>query len=135
MILTHLVLFSFLAGAGGAEAPPPAVAETFSGGWGRTGRAAPFETESDEARKARIHAERVKLGILPPDPPETTEGEAADGEISGVPATLVLPDPGLAVDPAGLYAGAWLDQEIKRFFELQDDDDAAVLLLAIAALG
>lgn len=125
MILTHLVLFSFLAGAGGEL-----VAETPSGGW----RVSRFDTETDDARKARIHAERVKLGILPPDPPEPAAYEPAGATIEGVPATLVLPDPGLAVDLAGLYAGAWLDQEIKRFFELQDDDDAAVLLLAIAAL-
>lgn len=132
MLLTHLVLFSFLGGAGGAEAPPPppAVAETPSGGW----RVSPFDTEGETDREARIHADRIRLGIIARDPVPPAAYEPAGATIEGVPATLVLPDPALAVDLAGLYAGAWLDQEIRRHFELQDDDDAAVLLLAIAAI-
>lgn len=138
MILTHLVLLSFLAGAGGGAEP---VTETPSGGWERqeshsssNKRRHPFHDETDSEREARIYAERVRLGIIEPDPPKPAAVEAADATIERVPATLLSPDPGLAVDLAGLYAGAWLDQEIRRHFELQDDDDAAVLLLAIAAL-
>lgn len=111
------------------------VAETPSGGWAR-GKGAFWRGETDSAREARIKAERVKLGIIEPDPPETTEGEAAGATIEGVPATLVspeAPDYDQAAALAEMYTSAWLDQEIARFFREQDDDDAAVLLLAIAA--
>ena len=113
----------------GGDVAVVVIAETPSGGWAR-------REESDTERRARIKAERIRLGILPAEPSEPSEAtavEAAGAAIGGVPATLLLPDPGLAVDLAEVYAGAWLDQEIKRHFELQDDDDAAVLLLAIAA--
>lgn len=92
MILTHLVLFSFLAGASPADAAaPPVVTETLSGGWRHA------RDGSDTERRVRIHAERVKLGIIAPDPEKPAPVykhngagalEAAGGEISGVPATL-----------------------------------------------
>jgi len=40
----------------------------------------------------------------------------------------------LAEALAEMVTSAYLDAEITRFFALQDEDDAAVLLLAIATL-
>jgi len=142
MILTHLVLFSFLAGASPADAAAPAVAETYSGGHVRAPARSRRETEwareeSASAREARIHAERVRMGILPPDEQKPAALEAADATIEGVPSPL-LPsetlDPALAEALAEMVTSAYLDAEITRFFALQDEDDAAVLLLAIATL-
>lgn len=75
MILTHLVLFSFLAGASPSDA---AALPAASGGWARARR-----EETDDARLARIHAERVRMGILPPDPEIPTALERAGGAIAG----------------------------------------------------
>lgn len=54
------------------------------------------------------------------------EGRAPGREIAGGAATLLSP-------PDGGRTSAYLDAEIARFFLEQDEDDAAVLLLAIAA--
>lgn len=129
MILTHLVLFSFLGGAGGAEAPP-AVPETFSGGWARA-----FRDETGTEREARIHADRIRLGIIEPDA-ESPVGAALVAALpsdTGQPQGLPL-HPDLAEMLAELHTSAYLDAEIARHFLLQDEDDAAVLLIAVATL-
>lgn len=112
-------------------------------GWSRPARRWPAD-ETDTEREARIHAERVKLGILAPDEPKPAEGEAPGATIAGGAAPVLPPESAdfeaaaygaLALDLAALHTSAWLDQEIARQFRILDDeDDAAVLLLAIAVL-
>lgn len=113
-----------------------AAAETYSGGWGRPARRWPAE-ETETERKVRIHAERVKLGIIEPDPVKPAAVERAGAEISAVPATLLWPespDPGLALDLAELYTGAYLDEEIRRHFALQDLDDEEAMFAILAVV-
>lgn len=124
-----LYLYSGLAGA-----------ETYSGGWGRA-----FRDETDAAREARIKAERVRLGIIEPDPPDPTAVEAPGREIAGGGVTSVSPRPSgfaadaldsaLALECAALHTGAYLDAEIARHFRLleaEDDEEALFAILALA---
>jgi hypothetical protein len=137
-----------------------AAAEALSGGWRpRLPSLRPGHWprhESDEAREARIKDERVRMGILPTDPvPEpaldvrTAPVEARDDRRLPDPYRLaahLLPE-----DLAGLEALAaraaeltidaeialWLRlEEQRRLHEawLRDEDDAAVLMLAIATI-
>lgn len=158
MLLTHLVLFSFLGGASASDAAA-VIAETPSGGWvprplSRRPGHWPRE-ESDEAREARINGERVRMGILPPDP-VYTESDAAHIESDSTresvrSSTYSLAAHLLPEDLAGLEALAaraaqltvdheialWLRlDEQRRLHEawLRDEDDAAVLMLAIATV-
>jgi hypothetical protein len=140
-------------GDGGDIVVAPPVAETPSGGWSR--RPGPFRTETDTDREARIKAERVRMGILPPDPAPDSGSESVSSvlpvsirpnEQSVSLAAHLLPE-----DLAGLEALAaraaqlTMDQEIalwlklgeqRRLHEewLRDEDDAAVLMLAIATI-
>lgn len=123
-----------------------AEAET-SGGWRPRLPRRPRE-ESEEDRDARIHAERVQMGIIqaperliaPPLAPPSKGGEGAGG-IKLQEAWTGPPPRDLAADIAeeaalrlaGLYTSAYIDAEIARHFREQDDDDEAVLLIAIAA--
>ena len=122
----------------------------------RGGRWPGEETRID--REARIKADRIRMGILPPDlvpldatpPTPPSEGGARGGAINRhEPYSLtahLLPE-----DLAGLEALAaraaqlTMDQEIalwlkldqqRRLHEawLRDEDDAAVLMLAIATI-
>jgi hypothetical protein len=144
------------------EAVAAETAETPSGGWFREPKAR-FRHETDADRDARIKDERVRMGILPPDPaPElqrdglglsTTLSTVEDDRFAGagnmVPYRLaahLLPE-----DLAGLEALAaraaelTVDQEIAMWLRLEeqrrlheawlrDEDDAAVLMLAIATI-
>lgn len=168
MLLTHLVLFSFLGGASASDAAPVA-AETPSGGWrpGPLSRRPWPREESDEAREARIKAERVRMGILPPDDINSdTTGDmkaapalattlstvgTGSGAESVRSSTYSLAAHLLPEDLAGLEAlaaraaqlsideeiTAWLGlqrlEEQRRLYE-RDEDDAAVLMLAIATI-
>ncbi|MGH8758329.1 MAG: hypothetical protein ACREVW_02255 [Burkholderiales bacterium] len=116
-----------------------ALAGTTAGGWARGKRGAVRE-ESDAERTARIHAERVRMGILPPDPEIPAALERAGGTIAGGAATPLSPqargfDTGaaLAEELAKLHTSAYLDMEIARHFRiLEDEEDAALLMVAIA---
>jgi hypothetical protein len=132
--------------------------ETPSGGWHRRHFRGDYETEAQ--RRDRIKAERIQMGILPPDPaPEPgLQGQAApllEGESVRIPAeagtTYSLGAHLLPEDLAGLEALAAraaelaVDEEIALWLRLaeqrrlyaewlRDEDDAAVLLLAIATI-
>lgn len=134
MLLTHLVLLSFLAGASASDAPP---AETPSGGWARRW---PRE-EAPSEREARVKRERVRLGIIEPDTAAPAALEALGEAIAGGAATSVTPQASqaegaaLAEELARLHTGAWLDREIKRHFRILDDEEeAALLMLAISEI-
>lgn len=127
-------------------APPPA--ETPSGGWGRK-RHTPFRDETENDREARIKAERVRMGILEEAGdlrPEAgaREAEAAEGRPRGSgsslqPTAYSLQSHLLPEDLAGLDALAaravalTIDEELRRYFRMQDDEDESVLLIALAA--
>jgi hypothetical protein len=135
-------------------------AETPSGGWVRRkplptlSRSERFRGETQAEREARIHAERIRMGIIPPDPAPDMQPDAPGlsttlstvGDIASagnmVPYSLaayLLPE-----DLAGLEALAakaaqlTVDQEIALWLRLQEqrreEDDAAVLLLAMATI-
>ena len=137
--------------------------ETLSGGWRRrAGHSFREETQTD--RQARIHAERIRLGILPPEPSDpdadttrSIHGDTARGLSTGLSTGLPTAPPYslagylLPEDLAGLEALAaraaelsmdaeialWLRlDEQRRLHEawLRDEDDAAVLMLAIATI-
>lgn len=135
-----------------------AVAETPSGGWFREPKPR-FRGETETERDARINAERVRMGILPPDPAPDLQpaapGLSTVGTGSGAESvrssTYSLAAHLLPEDLAGLEALAaraaqlTIDKEIamwlrlaeqRRLHEawLRDEDDAAVLMLAIATV-
>lgn len=120
-------------GGGSGALAPPVVAEPPSGGWFRKPKPR-FPGETDSERDARI-----RMGILPPDDAPDSQPDAP-----GLSTTL-------SEDLAGLEALAaraaqlTIDEEIamwlrldqqRRLHEawLRDEDDAAVLMLAIATL-
>jgi hypothetical protein len=143
-------------GDGGSGVPVVVSEETPSGGWVRRHQHPPFRGETETERQARIKGERIRMGILPPDPPEidagdintdTTDHIANGGNMVG-PSLMgyLLPE-----DLAGLEALAaraaelTIDAEIAMWMRLaeqrrlrdewlRDEDDAAVLLLAIATI-
>jgi hypothetical protein len=136
-------------------------AETPSGGWRRKG-SLPFRQREQTAEE--IKAERVRMGILPPEPSKLDADHAhsintdtaGDTSVSSVfippnEQSVSLAAHLLPEDLAGLEALAaraaqlTIDQEIalwlkldqqRRLHEawLQDEDDAAVLMLAIATI-
>ena len=138
-----------------------AVAETPSGGWRR--RTHPFRDEGETDREARIKADRIRMGILPPDPSDfdasdttsSINSDTTDAELLNAPSNFTQPY-SLAAhllpeDLAGLEALAaraaelTMDDEIRMWIRLaeqrrlreewlRDEDDAAVLLLAIATI-
>jgi hypothetical protein len=131
-------------GAGAAEA------ETPSGGWRR--RDLRPGLRQREQTDEEIKAERIRMGILPPDPPpyienDTTGDITPEGVLPPLPlAAYLLPE-----DLAGLEAlvaraaeltidgeiALWLRLAEQRRLHaewLRDEDDAAVLLLAIATV-
>jgi len=134
-------IWNWSTGEGGAAPEPePEAQQTYSGGWSRA-----LRDESETERKARIHAERVKLGIIEPAPEKPAAFESPGATIEARAATLLLPpeaagfDPALydalALDLATLHTGAYLDELIRRNFQILDDEeDAAVLMLALAVL-
>jgi hypothetical protein len=151
-------VFNWITGESGAAPEPEVEAETPSGGWRR--RHAPEGFRQREQTDEEIKAERVRMGILPPDPaPEPAAGSMA--AIFGKPPDLAhnfgeqapssLAAHLLPEDLAGLEALAAraaelaMDHEIalwlrlgeqRRLHEawLRDEEDTAVLLLAIATL-
>ena len=130
------------------------VAETPSGGWFREPKPR-FGGETDSEREAR----RVRMGILPPDPvyiesdtggPDSSISSDTAGETARS-STYSLASHLLPEDLAGLEALAaraaelTIDAEIALWMRLaeqrrlhaewlRDEDDAAVLLLAIATI-
>jgi hypothetical protein len=141
-------------GAGGDVAAPEAEAEN-SGGWRRKAWN-PGETDTD--REARIRAERMRMGILPPDPAPDMQPDALGSDTSVLPVSIRPNEQSVSLaahllpeDLAGLEALAaraaqlTMDQEIAMWLRLQeqrrlheewlrDEDDTAVLLLAIATI-
>jgi hypothetical protein len=142
----------------GGDLAPVVIEETPSGGWRR--KHAPFRDETETEREARIKAERVRMGIIPPDPDaidtthsinsHTAGGSSIEEEVRHLPpfhlAAHLLPE-----DLAGLEALAaraaqlTIDEEIRAWLLLaeqqrlnaewlRDEDDAAVLMLAIATI-
>jgi hypothetical protein len=137
----------------GGDLAAAAVAETPSGGW--RPHYLPPGLRQREQTDEEIKAERIRMGILPPDPPPNppvearralVEAQDAPGLLPYTLAAHLLPE-----DLAGLEALAaraaqlTMDQEIamwlrldqqRRLHEawLRDEDDAAVLMLAIATL-
>jgi hypothetical protein len=146
-------VFNWITGESGAAPEPEVEAETPSGGWRRKAWN-PGETETD--RDVRIKADRIRMGILPPDPSETDAsgitGDTTDHIANA--GNMVGPSLGaylLPEDLAGLEALAaraaelTIDAEIAMWMRLaeqrrlhaewlRDEDDAAVLLLAIATI-
>lgn len=138
------------------EATAAPVAQTPSGGWFREPKPR-FRAETDSHRELRIKAERIQMGIVPPDPPPDMQPDGL-----GLSTTLSTVGAGqerpyslaahlLPEDLAGLEALAaraaqlTMDQEIALWLKLdeqrqlheawlRDEDDAAVLMLAIATI-
>ena len=153
-----LLVFLYSGFFDSGEAEAEAVAETFSGGWRR--RHLPPGLRLREQTAEEIKAQRIRLGILPPDPvPEPQAGTTA--AVFGQPLDLAhnfgeqapytLSAHLLPEDLAGLEALAaraaelTIDAEIalwmrlaeqRRLHEawLRDEDDAAALMLAIATI-
>jgi hypothetical protein len=142
----------------GGDLAPVVTEETFSGGWRR--RHLPSGFRQREQTAEEIKAERVRMGILPPDPSDsdavdTTGSIKADPGLLNTPSNFTQPY-SLAAhllpeDLAGLEALAaraaqlTVDEEIRAWLLLaeqqrlnaewlRDEDDAAVLMLAIATL-
>lgn len=147
-----------------------AAVETPSGGWSRRQQArharghSALQGETESQREARIKADRIRMGIIPPDPPDAIHSISSDttSDIAGA-GNMVPPRSQLPLGPLGLGAyllpedlaglealaaraaeltmeaeiAMWLrlDQQ-RRLHEawLRDEDDAAVLLLAIATI-
>lgn len=160
-----LLIFLYSGLSLGEVAAPVVVAEPPSGGWFRKPKARfPGETESE--REARIKAERVQMGILPPDPAPYIESDTEpyiESDTAGdIKADAARPESALSSpyslaahllpeDLAGLEALAaraaqlTIDQEIAIWLRLaeerrlhaewlRDEDDAAVLMIAISTL-
>lgn len=139
----------------GGDLAPVVVEETPSGGWRR--RHLPPGFRQREQTDEAIKAERVRMGILPPDPdPSEIDADhirSINSDTTGgiKAATYSLAAHLLPEDLAGLEALAGraaqltIDQEIALWLKLEqqrrlhdewlrDEDDAAVLMLAIATL-
>lgn len=128
-----------------------AATEAPSGGW-RPYRRPREETETD--REARVKAERIRLGIIQPDPtaaspPPNSEFRIQNSEFNDAErlASLyaqadALAEANAALELAGDLAALRIAEEIGMYFRieeqlrleerLRDDDEAFLMILAVA---
>jgi hypothetical protein len=119
-------------GEGGGVAALVA-AETNSGGWRRF--QSDLETQSE--REARIKAERIRMGILPPDPEAPPAAESPPPSPTPGGATVKqdrrVADPFLPFELARLQTAAYLDAKIAR--DLDEQDALRAIRAALASVA
>jgi hypothetical protein len=121
-------------GDGGAVV---AAAETNSGGWRRRGPSFQSDIETQTEREARVKAERIRMGILPPDPEALPAAESPPPSLTSKEATKKqhrrVADPFLPFELARLQTAAYIDAKIARDLDEQDALHAIRAALASAA--
>jgi hypothetical protein len=119
-------------GEGGAVV---AAAETNSGGWRRRSFQSDIETQSE--REARIKAERIRMGILPPDPEAPPAAESPPPSPTSKGATVKqhrrVADPFLPFELARLQTAAYIDAKIAR--DLDEQDALHAIRAALASVA